>query len=97
MDKLQQGCCIFYLIPSSTKGIFLKSAKFHYIDKLVIPSILYGSFGQPTTRDYSEQQEESKSVWAGVIRPTLQHCCNEGILTPVTEIIRKLQRFCTGP
>lgn len=64
MDNLQQGCCIFYFIPSSTKEIFLKSTKFSYIDKHVIQSILYGFCGQPTTRDHSEQQEESKSVWA---------------------------------
>lgn len=96
MDNLQQGCCIFfYLIPSSTKRIFLKSTIFNYINKHVIPSILYGFFEQPTTKDHSEKQEEPKSVWAGGIRPIFHPCCNEGILTPLTEIIRKLQCFCT--
>lgn len=71
MDNLLQGCCIFFLyfLTSSTKGIFLKSTEFHYIDKLVIPSILYGFFGQPTTRDHSEQQEESKSMWLEGLDP----------------------------
>lgn len=35
MDNLQQGCCsIFYFLPSSTKGIFLKSTEFHYMRNL---------------------------------------------------------------
>jgi len=94
MDNLLQGCCTFFsFLLSSTKGIFLKNTKVHYIDKLMIPSSLYGFFGQPVTRNHSEQHEESKSAWAGRIRPTFHPCCTEGILTSVTEVIMKWQCF----